>query len=193
MKNNNHQKGEARSVRKLTDHHNIDSAKNLSDACTYDVEASPVRKDSSKFMKNKKRSDIKDERRKGKVEFTDTSVADMLSKMMKQQSAQEIDFDVFDRNPLNLYYFIAVFREAAEKKIEDPRGRLIRLIKYTTGEGKDLIKNCIQLPANDSYEAAKNKLYYLYVDPHRVIAAYQKEIKHWPQVKQEMLNHTEDS
>ena len=109
-------------------------------------------------MKDKKRSDIKDERRKGKVEFTDTSVADMLSKMMKQQSAQEIDFDVFDRNQLNLYYFIAVFREAAEKKIEDPRGRLIRLIKYTTGEGKDLIKNCIQLPANDGYEAAKNQL-----------------------------------
>ena len=142
-----------------------------------------MRKDSSKFMKANKRSEIKDERRKDKEEFTNTSVADMMSKMMKQQSAQEIDFDVFDRNPLNLYYFMAVFREAAEKKIEDPRGRLICLIKYTTGEGKDLLKNCIQLPANDVYEAAKNQLYHLYGDPHRVIAAYQKEIKHWPQVK----------
>ena len=53
---------------------------------------------------------------------------------------------------------MAVFREAVEKKIEDPRGRLTRLIKYTTGEGKDLIKNCIHLPANDGYEAAKNQL-----------------------------------
>ena len=88
-------------------------------------------------MKANKRSEVKDERRKDKEEFTNTSVADMLSKMMKQQSAQEIDFDVFDRNPLDLYYFMAVFREAAEKKIEDPRGRLICLIKYTTGEGKD--------------------------------------------------------
>ena len=104
-------------LEKLIDHHNINSAKNLSDACTYDVETPPVSKDRSKFMKANKRSEIKDERRKGKVEFTDTSVADMLSKMMQQQSAQEIDFDVFDRNPLNLYYFMAVFREAAEKKL----------------------------------------------------------------------------
>ena len=57
------------------------------------------------------------------------------------------------------------------------------MIKYTTGEVKDLIKNYIQLPAKDGYEAAKNQLYQLNVDPHRVIAAYRKEIKHWPHVK----------
>ena len=31
----------------------------------------------------------------------------------------------------------------------------------------------------------KNQLYQLYGDPHREIAAYRKEIKHWPQVKHE--------
>ena len=81
---------------------------------------------------------------------------------MKQQSALGIDLDVFDGNPLNLHYFLDIFREAFKKKIEDPRGRLTWLIKYTTGEVKDLIKNYIQLPAKDGYEAAKNLLYQLY-------------------------------
>ena len=57
------------------------------------------------------------------------------------------------------------------------------MIKYATGEVKDLIKNYIQFPAKDGYEATKNQLYHLYRDPHRVIAAYWKEIKHWSQVK----------
>ena len=81
---------------------------------------------------------------------------------MKQQSALGIDLDAFDGNPLNLHYFLDIFREAFKKKIEDPRGRLTWLIKYTTGEVKDLIKNYIQLPAKDGYEAAKNQLYQLY-------------------------------
>ena len=102
-----------------------------------------MRKDSSKSMKVNKRSEIKDKRRKDEEESTDTSVAGMLCKMMKQQSAPEIDLDVFDGNPLNFHYFMALFREAVAKKIEDPRGRLTRLIKYTTGEVKDLIKNYI--------------------------------------------------
>ena len=143
---------------KQINHYNTKSVKNLGDTCTYDVQAPPMRKDSSKSMKVNKRSEIKDERRKHEEEFTDTSVADMLCKMMKQQSASEIDLDVFDENPLNFHYFIALFSEAVEEKIEDPRGRLTRLIKYTTGEVKDLIKNYIQLPAKDGYKAAKNQL-----------------------------------
>ena len=107
----------------------------------------------------------------------------MLCKMMKQQSAPEIDLDVFDGNSLNFHYSMAVFREAVEKKIEGPRGRITRFIKYTTSEVKGLTKNYIQLPAKNGYEAAKNQLYQLYCDPHRIIAAYWKEIKHWRQVK----------
>ena len=79
-------------------------------------------KDSS--MKVDKRSEIKSERKKDKEKFTDTSVSDILCKMMKQQSAPEININVFDGNPLNFHYFMAVFKEAVEKKIEYARGRL---------------------------------------------------------------------
>ena len=75
-------------------------------------------------MKVDKRSEIKSERKKDKEKFTDTSVSDILCKMMKQQSAPEININVFDGNPLNFHYFMAVFKEAVEKKIEYTRGRL---------------------------------------------------------------------
>ena len=109
---------------KQINHYNTKSVKNLRDTCTYDIEAPPLRKDSSKSMKVNKRSQTKDERRKEEEEPTGTSVADMLCKMMKQQSAPKIDLDIFYGNSLNFHYFLALFREAAEKKIEDPHGRL---------------------------------------------------------------------
>ena len=96
---------------KVITHFNTKSDNNLSDACAYDVEAPSMKKDSTKLMKVKKRSKIKDEKKKDKGEFTDTSVADMLCKMMKQQSAPEIDLDVFDGNPVNFYYFMTVSRK----------------------------------------------------------------------------------
>ena len=51
-----------------------------------------------------------------------------------------------------------VFKELVETKIKDRRGRLTRLIKYTTGEAKDLIKHCIQQPSTEGYENAMELL-----------------------------------
>ena len=113
----------------------------------------------------------------------DVNVAEMLCKLVNEQSAPEINIDVFGGNPLEFHYFMAVFDEAVEKKIEDPRGKLTRLIKYTTGEVKEMVKNYIQLPPKEGYETAKQMMHKLYGDPHRVIAAYRKEIKRWPQIK----------
>ena len=45
-----------------------------------------------------------------------------------------------------------VFKEVVEKRIDNPRGSLSRLIKYTTGEAKDLIKDCNQEPSAEGYE-----------------------------------------
>ena len=77
-----------------------------------------------------------------------------------------MDIGVFDGNPLNLRYFMTLFREVVESKIEDPCGRLTRFIKYTTGEAKELIKHCIEQPANKGYENAVNLLYIRYGDQH---------------------------
>ena len=68
----------------------------------------------------------------------------MLSQLLKQQGLPEVDIDVFSGDPLKYHYFMEIFKEVVEKRTEDPRGRLARLIKYTTGEAKDLIKHCVQ-------------------------------------------------
>ena len=121
----------------------------------------------------------------------DVNVAEMMCKLVNQESAPEIDIDVFGGNPLEFHYFMAVFDEVVEKKIEDPHGKLTSLIKYTTGEVKEMLKNCIQLPPKEGYENSKQMMHKLYGDPQRVITAYHKEIKQLPQIKKEMLKHIE--
>ena len=59
----------------------------------------------------------------------DVSVAEMMSRFVYQQFAQEIDIDVFGGNPLEFHCFMAVFDEAFERKIEDPLGKFTHLIK----------------------------------------------------------------
>ena len=46
----------------------------------------------------------------------DANVAEMMCKLVNQQSAPEIYIDVFGGNPFEFHYFMAVFDEAVEKK-----------------------------------------------------------------------------
>ena len=111
------------------------------------------------------------------------TTADILCQLLKQQSAPDVDIEVFDGNLLNFKYFTSIFKEVVESKIEDPRGRLTRLIRYTSGEAKELVKNCIYLPPGQGYQNAMEMLQARYGDPHKIMAAYRKEIKEWPSVK----------
>ena len=73
---------------------------------------------------------------------------------MLRQRVPDGNIDVFSGDPLKYHYFMEIFKEVVEKRIEDPRGRLTRLIKYTTGEAKDLMKHCIQQPLSEGYKNA---------------------------------------
>ena len=70
-----------------------------------------------------------------------------------------------------------------EKNIEDPKGRLICLIKSTSGEARELVKNCIHFPDDSGYQHAISLLKRRYGNPYQLMAAYRKEIKDWPLVK----------
>ena len=85
----------------------------------------------------------------------------------------------FDGNSLNYQYFMELFAEVVQTKIEEPRGRLTRLIKFTTGEARELIKYCIQLPRNRGYQHARPLLERTYGNPHKMLSSYRKEIKEW--------------
>ena len=47
------------------------------------------------------------------------------------------------------------FHEAMEKRIDDPRGRLTRQLKYTSGDGKKMIKHCVQEQPAMGYQHTK--------------------------------------
>ena len=56
--------------------------------------------------------------------------------MMELQSAPTVKLDVFAGDPLEYSYFKASFRDVVEKTIPDQKGKLTRLIQYTSGEPK---------------------------------------------------------
>ena len=70
-------------------------------------------------------------------------ITSMLCNLLKQQSAPDVDLDVFDRNPVEYHNFMTLFHELVEKQIEDPRWRLTRLIRYAKGDPKDMIQHCV--------------------------------------------------
>ena len=47
---------------------------------------------------------------------------EILRRLMKQQSAPEVDIDCFDGNPLNYWYFMAIFIEVMENRVDNPLG-----------------------------------------------------------------------
>ena len=60
------------------------------------------------------------------------NVSETYCELLKLKAAPEVDMEPFDGNVLN-YHFMALFKEVVESKVEDPRGRLTRLLKYTRG------------------------------------------------------------
>ena len=46
----------------------------------------------------------------------------VLCLLLKQQAAPDVEIDTFDGNPLNYSYFMTLFKETVERKINDPKG-----------------------------------------------------------------------
>ena len=63
--------------------------------------------------------------------------ADLLRTLVREQAAPQVTIEPFDGNSLNFAYFLSMSTESVERNIEDPMGRLIRLIKCTTGEARN--------------------------------------------------------
>ena len=43
-----------------------------------------------------------------------------MSKLLRQQAAPDVDIDIFSGDPVDYHFFIVVFEEVVEKKIDDP-------------------------------------------------------------------------
>ena len=60
----------------------------------------------------------------------------------------------------------------------------MRLIKYTSGEAKDLIKEYVHESVADCFDRAISSLEKEYGDPHKLDLAYMRELRQWSPIKQ---------
>ena len=107
----------------------------------------------------------------------------MLYQLVKEQSAPSVDIKVFDGNPLHYTNFKLMFREAVEKRIKDPQGKLTRLINLTSREAKDLVKPFIQDRPECRFANAMRFLEKQCGNPYKLIVSYRKDIKQMTKIK----------
>ena len=105
------------------------------------------------------------------------NIAGLLCTLVREQADPQVTVELFNGNPLSFAYFLSMFTESVEKKIEDPMGRLTKLIKCITGEAQELVKHFINGKPEQGYRNAMKLLRRQYGNPHRLLAAYRMEIK----------------
>ena len=118
-----------------------------------------------------------------KTSKIEADIAQSILKLMDLHTSPAVDLDVFNGNPLEYTYFKATFQDAVEGKIDDQKGRLTRLIKYTRGEAKDLIKEFIHEDTSKCYDLAIKALDDEYGNPQWLNSAYMRELKQWPKIR----------
>ena len=111
------------------------------------------------------------------------SLSHSMMQMMNAYSAPVTKIDVFTGNPLDYEYFKATFVDLVESKIPDQKGRLIRLLEYTTGEPKEIVREFIHDDPSNCYINAMEALEREYGNSQKLTAAYLRELKMWPPVK----------
>ena len=83
---------------------------------------------------------------------------------------------------MEFHYFMAIFHEVVERKVDDEQGKFTRLVKLTKGAAKEMVKTCVQLPPEIGFKTRKRLLHKRCEDPHRITATYRNQIKIWSQI-----------
>ena len=109
-------------------------------------------------------------------------LADAMIKLAGLHSAPRVDLDIFMGDPLEYRYFRTTFTDVVERNVKDQRGRLNRLLKYTDGEAKDLIKHCIDEDNDVCFDKDIELFESWYGNPHLVARSYIKELRQWPSI-----------
>ncbi len=108
---------------------------------------------------------------------------ELMVQTLKLQAAPKVEIDIFRGEPLEYTYFIENFKDVVENLVDNPRQRLVRLLKYTEGDAKDLIKHCVHEESTTCYSTAINLLEKEYGNPYTISCAYLEKLKSWPQIK----------
>ena len=106
-----------------------------------------------------------------------------MSSLFRRLQAPTVQLEVFSGNAIDFPFFITNFSQAVEENITDEKGKLLRLIQYTDGAAKELVKSCIYLPEETCYKRAKQLLIQKYGNPFVINAEYRKRLSTWPRLK----------
>ena len=101
----------------------------------------------------------------------------------KLQAAPKPTLDIFAGDPLHYSYFRMAFRDVIELCVPDERGRLNRLLTYTSGPAKELVRTCIYCSDEDCFTNAMKLLHDEYGNKLKIARAYIKQLKDQPNVK----------
>ena len=108
---------------------------------------------------------------------------ELIIKTMRQQAAPKPEIETFNGDPLEFDFFMENFKDGVESFVDDPRQCFMRLLKFTSGEAKDLIKHCVHEPADTCYKIAKDLLENEYGSKFKVACAYLEKLNKWQQIK----------
>ena len=128
-------------------------------------------------LENQNEDGSNSRRRQQKLVHENDNAAEILSKLIREQSTPQVDMEPFEGNPLDFTNFMSMFQESVEEKIDDPRGRLTRLIKYTRREPRELVKHFINDRVDCCYKNAVALLQKKYGNPHTMLSSNRKEIE----------------
>ncbi len=131
-----------------------------------------------------KRNPRSSKSKKESNDFPNMEVQLAMMDMMKLQCAPPPDIDTFSGDPLEFYYFRTTFKEVIETTVPDQRGCLTRLIKFTSGDAKELIRHCVHADPESCYDQAISLLDKEYGNTHLVSSSYIKELRNWETIKQ---------
>ena len=101
------------------------------------------------------------------------SLCSVMIQMLKSQAAPDVDIDNFDGTMVEYPTFRTSFKEAVESPVDDQRGRLNKLIKYTIGEPKELVSGFILDNTGCCYDNAIQALYKEYGDNSHCICIHE--------------------
>jgi len=111
------------------------------------------------------------------------NMMECMMKLVDFHTAPDVDIDVYAGDPLEYEYFRATFKEVVERRIHDESGRLIRLLKFTSGDAKELIKHCIHEKEDECYTNAISLLEKEYGNKQLVINSYLDKLRSWPKIQ----------
>ena len=95
-----------------------------------------------------------------------------LVKALKQVvTTPKIEYMCFDGNPIKIPSFIHNFETCLEKNSTNEESKLQLLIQHFCAKAKEAIESCVNLPAGEGYQVAKDTLQESFGKPH-IIAGH---------------------